>query len=415
MSRADFCCYSPGEVLSSSSYLSRSERQLIGIYAGFFLAKDIPSLPAAQSLFAAFDALKHLAEQPEREGEPHSQLLADATSRALEDLGTYLRSILPPNPPMSSSVEMLKAISTLFSFLTTTILPLFISRLKAKRKATAHGSSVITSVDQILGQLTNLILIPLIRSFGPLSQCYTANIFSAKHAAEGHTTIILDIRSDISCLLRKAMSDLDHLSTFTTGSLVANFRSVEERVALECVREMAKVYPASSSKPNMNTDSASSAITVHTAKISRPLADRIDKLAKKDTLWYMCSVLHLIFSPSLVPISITSRGYESSPSTENHLLEDAMLTGLSSFLRRDYTCTGFSRRSSPNHNTGHDMNGTSTPCQCGSGAENGKLRVKCSCQTVFDDVEYGMILAVVEKAWLYWFGYGADVDECVQL
>jgi len=327
-------------------------------------------------------------------------LLAAATSRALENLSALLRTLLLPRLCSSASVEMLQAVATLLSYLLTTVLPLFISRLKGKCKATAQDSSIIIAVDEILGQLTTLIFIPLVRSFGLLSQSYTANIFSSKHAADAGTAGTLDIRPDLCCFLRRALSDLDLLGSIAAARLVHSLRGVRERVALETVREMEKSFP---------TQTQATSDTPKT-RISRIRTDRIDKLARKDTLWYLCSVLHILFTPSSgsassAATSKTSRnGHECvfTAMCQNKLLEDGILTGLSNIIGRNHIhpCT-----TSPSHNknigTNDHLSYTGTGVSVCGGTGNGKLSGMWHRRTTVDEVGHGMILAVVERAWLY--------------
>jgi len=311
----------------------------------------------------------------------------------MEDLGALLRTLLPPKPCSSTSVEMIQVVSTFLSYLLTAVLPLFISRLKGKRKFTVQDSSIISAVDGALGHLTTLIFIPLARSFGPLSQAYTTNILSSKHAIDEGPAGSLDIRPDISCLLRKAISDLDLLRPLAATRLDHSLRGIRERVALEAVRELEKNFHAQKTQvacpiPETNTSDY--------PNITRIREDRIiDKLARKDTLWYLCNILHILFTPcsGSSAARLTSKtphdGHEDNFAASK-LLEDAILTGLCRVIGGNdaHTCV-ITCKDTSSSCTGMGNRG------CGE-TGNRKLYRKCHC---VDEVGHGMILAVVERAW----------------
>jgi len=313
---------------------------------------------------------------------------------------------------------MLQAVAILLSYLLTTVLPLFISRLNGKHKARAQDSSIIIAMDEFLGQLTNLIFIPLARSFSLLSQSHTANIFSSKHATDGGTAGTLDIRPDLCRLLSRAMSDLDLLGSLAAARLVHSLCGVRECVALETVRAMEKNIPAQWTQAARSIPDTATGDT----RISRIRTDRIDKLARKDTLWYLCSILHILFTPSSGSASSAARltskmshnghEYVFAAMCQNKLLEDAILTGLSNIIGRNHIHPCIT---SPSHtkNTGTNdrssYTGTGDSSICGD-TGNGKLSGKWHGRITVDEVGHGMILAVVERVWLYWFGHGTKVD-----
>jgi hypothetical protein len=344
-------------------------------------------------------------------------LLAAATGRALEDLGVLLRTLISHGLCSSTSAEMLKALATLLSYLITAVLPLFISRLKGKQKGTAQHSSIIVALEEILGQITTLIFIPLARSFGPLSLSYTTNVFSNNHAVDGSIADRFDIRSDLCCLVRQAISDLDHLGALAAATLVHTLCGTRKRLALEAVREMEKSF-----LPHTKQDDAACTTTPDSATTDTPKTRiaRIHKLARKDTLWYLCSMLYILFTPSSATSaarlnSQTPHGGHEFGKSQNKLLEDAILTGLSNIIARDHSCRCFT---SPSRNMVAEMNEHRTDTHTGVSScgdtGNGKLSGKCQRRTAVDEVGHGMILAVIERAWLYWFDHGTDVNQFIQ-
>lgn len=186
------------------------------------------------------------------------------------------------------------------------------------------------------------------------------------------------------------MSELDVLSGLATVNLADSFRSVKRRVALESVREIERDFPE-----DTGADNTTEPLTPK--KLS--YAGRIKKLVEKDTLWYLCSILHSIFDsqPFISPAARTN-GNNNISSASNFLLDDAILTGLCNYLRRDHTCTCSTISPRPSENAGVDesLEGTASPII--DDTQNGILRAKCSAVTVFDEVAQGMILSLVERS-----------------
>lgn len=347
------------------------------------------------SVLSSFDSLKNLTECAGDEEALPTLLLAAATDRALGDLSVLLRTVLPPRPCTSASVKILQVVSTLLSYLLTAILPLFISRLKSKRNLTSQNPSVVSTMDETLGQLTALIFLPIVRSFWPLSQTYTANVFSGEHAAADSGIVgTPDIRLDLCWLLSKAMSDLDLLGPLAAAH---SLRGVRERVALEAVREIER-----SSRPRTQVTHASG--TQQTSIRS----DRIDTLARKDALWYSCSILHISFTPfsassvSHLTSKTSQNGHEDilAATCQNKLLEAAILTGLSNIIEQHPVHRCFTSPSQK-ENTGTNGRYTGESDSICGDAENGKLYVKCHHKKAMDKVGRGMILGAIERAWLY--------------
>lgn len=179
------------------------------------------------------------------------------------------------------------------------------------------------------------------------------------------------------------MSELDVLSGLATANLAESFHSVKRRVALESVREIERVFRQDPAGNN-------TAEPLTPKKLS--LVGRIEKLVKKDTLWYLCVVLHSIFDS---PPFTGPRDNISSAS--NFLLEEAIVTGLSNCLRRDHTCLSNNKPPRPIENAGVNENFEGTANPSINDTQNGILRANCSVTQAFDEVAQGMILNLVER------------------
>jgi hypothetical protein len=202
------------------------------------------------------------------------------------------------------------------------------------------------------------------------------------------------------------MSDLDHLGSLAAAGLVYSLRGVKERVVLEVVREMAKHFPPHRTQ-NATARTTPDAATTDPPKTRIP---RIYKLARKDTLWYLCSILHMVFNPYSASSAahLTSKMSHAcvfAAKCQNKLLEDAILTGLSSIIGRSSACRCFT---SPSQNKNTKINEPRAGDSVCGDNENGKLSGKCLHRTTVDEVGDGMILGAAERVWLYLFSHGTD-------
>ncbi|OBZ79203.1 hypothetical protein A0H81_00150 [Grifola frondosa] len=298
-------------------------------------------------------------------------ILIETTTSALEALASLLTSVLSQDVYGSSTVEILDALATLLSRLLTTVFPL-LSKPKSKRSKKARLERGL-AIDNMLGLLSTTILVPLIPSFARLSVQYLSALFSdnktSKHA-QSHA--VIDIRPIVFAFVDKTISVLDELVTSGGAFSINSHRHVKCLLALQSIRELAKLYPESSrgTAADMNLGETTAA-GVQPPHPQPP--NRLVRLAKKDAAWYLCNVLHRVLpaSPESLP---------ADPSDEQAaLLEDAIYTTMSALLR----CT----------------RGTAHHKAAGALPAGGVSLGHPFCGTM-GEVERGMLLAVVERLWL---------------
>lgn len=191
---------------------------------------------------------------------------------------------------------MLRTLTRLLHHLLTTALPLLSLKPKISRKT---GSDPQSAIEPILTEITTQILYPLVRAFAPVSEAYLAALFlesltSAKGTSRLRSPPPSDLRPEALTLFRS-----------TTLCLVASSSAfgLKESLALDTLRELSKVVVAVSTG---ETDPEPRTRTSHVAPESRPegiqssgrRGDRVRVLAHKDTLWYLCAVLHIVFNGS---------------------------------------------------------------------------------------------------------------------
>lgn len=104
----------------------------------------------------------------------------------------------------------------------------------------------------------------------------------------------VDIRPDIFALFNDILGLIDTFCADTTQvqaqvpSAYTHVQSVKHYLALEVVRERTSLYPTS-------TNSSQSWLECDAANNSRAV-QRVMKLAQNDSFWYLCNILHLMFS-----------------------------------------------------------------------------------------------------------------------
>jgi hypothetical protein len=300
-------------------------------------------------VLSTLSSLRQLIEAS-NETRPSLSLLVPTARRAIEAIGNIL---FPSKSPSNLPVDIQQTLCPLTCYVFSNVLSL----LSTRRPNTMDGSSL---VDNFLGVVGDAILVPVIRSFVPLSRSYASAIFAECQSPLASSTA--DVRSDFLCLLTEVTSSLDS----ETGSQSARY--LRERLALEAIRQIEGLYP----DPASVADSSS---------VGRR---RIEKLADKDALSYLCSVLNLMFtSLSVSPQTVATTSADSSLSAG--LLKDAIITSLSGLLRR----IGNGKLA---HRSG-----------CGVGcSDSTRNSPKFQEGNVVDEVGHGTILATIERAWLFW-------------
>ena len=283
-------------------------------------------------MLSAFQTLDTLVEaRRQRPSIVSTKTCALAANRALNCLSTTLNSLLPPATPTSASSGVMQTLSTLLHRLVLIALPL----LSPSRRNENPASGART--DALVGRLATTVLIPLISSFHPLSLAHLSAVFStditARPPSGRSQKAYYDIRPDALNMLRTALDALHQLSLSSSDNpiLTSNVQSVFGALTLSAARELAERYPPLWSGKGEQGSCLTARIPSdvgETARASSPLphahlqapqvsrqaqgpawsekqkpahaqaprshaagAARTAKLARKDALWYLCSVL----------------------------------------------------------------------------------------------------------------------------
>jgi hypothetical protein len=293
------------------------------------------------------------------EKRPSLSLLISAAHRATRAIGNTLQRNLPPALSSNLPADIRQTLCPLTCYILSSVLPLLSSK-----RGKQNGIDEDFHVDEFLGIFGNEVLVPLIRSFIPLSRSYAAAIL-----AEGPSTIpIVDIRGDCLHLLTGFISALDGESGIGGSQ---STRSLRDCLALEALRQLEALHPDPATAKDTQTVSTRSS--------------RIDRLADKDALSYLCDVLCLVFATSPVPQEVATNSSDTVvPARIDGLLKGAIISSLSGLLR----CTG----------TGS----LAYRDECGVGYSDATRRDPIHEGNIVGDVWFNMVLATIERVWVFW-------------
>lgn len=335
-----------------------------------------------------------------------------------------------------SASGTLGALGTLGERLLTTVLPLFNSggrkHGQKKKIAAATAEWNDAALDEILGRVTTVLLLPLVRSFAPLSTNFLSALLlprNSKNKAKNKATPPgtraqepTDIRPDAFALLDRTLEALSASALAGAAPVVQRIKHV---LILEAARELLELY--SDSRPGTNTHAAGrsepaslSASSVAEARAKAVLkrnlessVDRVGRLARKDALWYLCNTLQRVLplggQPSTAgAISIAS---PAAGGEQDGLLEET-LYGMLSRLLRAPPPSRLPTHAPPADEEGANLNanvpvqapaaGTLTTPERADDGSPGRPRYGSEGARApgMGEVERGMVLAVVERVWL---------------
>ncbi|KAG5715173.1 hypothetical protein E4T56_gene3081 [Termitomyces sp. T112] len=243
------------------------------------------------SLFSTLDSFMQLTALPEA----RLDLLTSVTLRAVNAIAKQICDIISPLVPSGSSdSDTLNCLGIALHHVLAESLP----PLEQVLPQTAEP------IVAILDRTTRLILLPLVHAFYARSETYLGSLFLPpsvgltdkilEPSASSHRSLSLDIRVDMLDLFRKIFCLLDgRLQSFATSSVSHTFRA---SLILETIRELDRVL---SVVPAANTShDPNGGVDIHDKRYRRTRPDRVKRLAKKDSLWYLCTVLHLLLCES---------------------------------------------------------------------------------------------------------------------
>ncbi|KAJ7232849.1 hypothetical protein B0H12DRAFT_1239503 [Mycena haematopus] len=323
---------------------------------------EFASLPTSTSLFSSLSAFQeltsalHSSEVAPTAGQ--RSLLLSTTKRALTGLASVLHPILrSPNISVASQVLTLQTLASLVNHLVSSCLPFL---LRKPKRGTNQPGTVSLLLNQLLDSLLTSILVPVVESLLPLSRRYLTFLFPIMPS----TIVPADIRSKVLHLFQSAFHPLISVSSAYEVDLRAT-------IALTALRELETLFPPP------RTDNT---------RLPRTHAHRLNALVRKDALWHLCTVLHIVFAP---PKDCSKSGSFAGAIAERKIAD--------SFSRIANRCRKFDTTDSCNildRDTDVEIPSRNLP--------------NCLDVDVIDEVGYQMILGVMEQFWRWTSELGPD-------
>ncbi|KAG5638190.1 hypothetical protein H0H81_001392, partial [Sphagnurus paluster] len=301
------CSQEPGHVASP-----RLDLKSILEDISTHIRKDVPRISPPQSLFSAIDDFIHLTSLHEVD----LDLFVSVTIRTIEAIGGIFDKILNlATANVSSDLVSLESLGLALYHVLNVALPLF------------APFTVPSPVVNLLGRTTTLILKPLIRSLVYRSWIYLKCVFlsssggiitatsdtgaSAKPPDDSGATPAIDIRTDVLAVFKMIFSLVDgHLHSATPAKPCLVSHTLRASLILEALREIELL---SSGGPAFSTSAdPGDGDGVDNKKNHRTPLERVKKLARKDSLWFLCSVLHVLLGDLSGTVSVAPQSAKPS-------------------------------------------------------------------------------------------------------
>lgn len=323
---------------------------------------DIPAAAGrnALPLFPALDTFVQLTVLTDATGDATIPvaLVLSATVRVLEAVAGMLEPILLAHTKTdhhrSKQPELLDTIGVILYHVLATSLPLLLnpaaSPTRLNRKATAapprqqqcppgQPKLETSGIDTLIERLTTLIMFPLIHSFGRLSESFTQRaltpgLVGPSVVANGtYEKGCQDGRLGALSLFRVVYCVVEGATETGSGiegrGIVCDWRAA---LALEAIRELERVVALMSvsvsnfgmgenqgqdhGPPEAGQGKVSASRLRGDERARAGMEGRV-RLAMKDTLWYLCTVLHVLFG-----------GPSGGGDGGSELLREGVLSGL---------------------------------------------------------------------------------------
>lgn len=272
-----------------------------------------PIFPEPDSLFSALKDVLLLTTLSDIE----PNLLLSTVVRTVVAVAKILEGILVRRPSnLSADCDVLNMLSILFHHILSGVLPLLVAHPRHPTDSPDIPSTDLTEpVTVLLDKFTTLIFNRLIQAFVPLSKTYLSALFlrpipsvtapsniNSKPPTQVNPSTQpgpVDIRADVLSVFQTLFSVLDGqlhaLSAVSKSAVVV--RTLRACLILNTVRELERLLVPDPAMLPGSDNEAHSGITLKLRQDTEA-AERVKKLATKDAFWYLCTILHILFSES---------------------------------------------------------------------------------------------------------------------
>lgn len=290
------------------------------------------------SFLSALNSFLHLTSQSKTIS-INKPLLLSATLRAIDAISQSLRVILGSLKLTTlSQINLLKTFGIILNHILSVAIPMILPKIP-KRSHMPCINGDYTLSETLLAHILKSVLTPVMQSFLPLSNVTMQGILSAPSTRgpnqpgrkDTASENLLDPRPDvlaffkiIVCCLFESTSlyisrhslPLDtngnkrFLCTVPFKKITLKMDSLRAAIVLETIREVDRLLFPESDTSNGNScgptgtfpESAENPLLTKIRSIGvpdgwDPFAYRTRRLAAKDALWYLCTILHILCGP----------------------------------------------------------------------------------------------------------------------
>ncbi|KAJ7031511.1 hypothetical protein C8F04DRAFT_1110482 [Mycena alexandri] len=300
---------------------------------------EFACVPMSDSLFSSFSAFQQLTStlwsSDDAVTAAQRSLLLSTTTRTLNAAASVLHPILNSTEiPASSHASTLQTLAVLVNHLVTSSLPFL---LRKRKRGTNQPATVFSLLNKLLDVMLSSTLNPLVESFFPLSRHYLTLLFPP---TPSKTMLPVDLRPAVLQFFQSTFSPLVSASS----AYEANLR-------------------------------ATVALTADNTRLPWTHDNRVNGLVRKDVFWYLCTVLHIVFT--------LSKGRLTSESALGAVSERQIVDAFTRIVNRcKRRTTGPCNDENPN-----------------SDSDAGAIQLATPDLDVIDQVCYEMLLGVMERYW----------------
>ncbi|KAI0809030.1 hypothetical protein BC629DRAFT_1481102 [Irpex lacteus] len=388
-------------------------------------ALRLPSLCGSDSLLSRLYLLDDITSRQDDISEDEVQTLLVVTERSLAMLTTTLTSmLLPDRDSERHKPQLIDDLATLLDRILTIIPRLHFavgSKLKGTRKKAARAQSS-DRLDSLFGQLSMTLLVPLVRSFSVLSRAQIAAALGPtssplkerkNNSWQKQDTTSDDLRTHVLAFFQKATDSLQNIAASlfspTSAHLAFSIQGMFDNLLLAACSEMERLYGVlSGDDTSVSSDGHEShnpSSSNYSSRTTSLLSQIESRLSRKDALWYLCSLMHLLIPASAALSAQLPSHHTTEPPSHNTNLEGNQDANVDE-LRVDEPRANSSEPSylcqAMHHKTMAEAICASlarllrpTPTD-GSGGQKRIYRFHGGLQ----ETERSMVLAVAEKVWL---------------
>ncbi|THH12138.1 hypothetical protein EW145_g169 [Phellinidium pouzarii] len=259
-------------------------------------------LSDALRLFSSYEKL--MLASTIRSSQPDSQALwkplLSSSVEVLRALGNVLHMVVHSRSTLKEPLKILRGVDSILHSVMACVfsIPAFTEKIKTVNKVPhpcSQKCDLTSALDIFFGTLALDLVIPIVKSFGRLSQeIYLSALRGTRHQkqishSDGVSGVLppcLDIRPDLSAMVKGILSTM---YSYDGEIIVSSSGEFSEAVLLSALAEISRTWNLSV-PIDKSADVQFGLQSLLVAKPNR--SERVHRLVRKDVLWYLCIVVH---------------------------------------------------------------------------------------------------------------------------